>query len=169
LLDKAPAFCDAPPQESVRMYNRSIITRLRAVARAAFWRLLIRLAPAGDRAALRVLQLQLGVRTRLAAGAVDATARELALEALAADSPQEIWLSLPGSTCVRTDKAGLLLRHRVVRLHQTTSHMLQFPGGGFFAFMVDDQKTMMEVHARKLRLATGPGLLEVLPAHGRMA
>jgi hypothetical protein len=151
------------------MYNRSIITRLRTVARSAFWRLLIRLAPAADRSALRILQLLLGARAQRPGRDPDAAARELAQDALSADSPQEIWLRLPGSTTVRTDKAGLLLQHRVVRLHQTTSHMLQFQGGGFFAFMVDDQKTMMEVHARNIRLTTEPGLLEVLPAQRRVA
>ena len=81
----------------------------------------------------------------------------------------QLTLKLPGSTRIRTDRAGLLLRHSIARVNQTTSHVLKFQGGGVFSFMVDDQQTMMEVHARNIRLVTAQaGVLEVLPVQARL-
>jgi hypothetical protein len=135
---------------------------------ATLWRLLLRLVPVGDRARLweRPRQLRTRSAQRAAGWAAewDMDALALDLDAMALDV--QLTLRLPGTTRIRADRAGPLLRHSIVRLNQTTSHALQFQGGGFFSFMVDDQQTMMEVYASNVRLSTTrTGMLEVLPLH----
>ena len=177
------------------MSTPAIATRLRSLLHGALWKLLLRLAPQGDRELLRALRQLLAARAQdpcrtpgdaleidldalprrqhihlspLGVLVVDQEgARLLSTDGVEAQLGRDgqLTLRLPGSTRIRADRAGLLLRHSIVRVNQTTSHVLHFQGGGVFAFMVDDQQTMMEVHAKNIRLVTAqPGVLEVLPA-----
>ncbi|MFP5474135.1 MAG: hypothetical protein ACLGJD_10860 [Gammaproteobacteria bacterium] len=68
------------------------------------------------------------------------------------DRPCTAW-TIKAAQRVIVDDISALTKHLINRIHQTTSHVLEFAGGGTFTCVYDHEGRMIETHAINMRTA----------------